>query len=123
MPLPTHLSDFEGSLYDTRDAEFKPLRENYSKHHAAIASVADFKATLRAGKYAWPGGYEIDFCTDDGATLCFECATDEFRNITDSIKTQASDGWRIIGAGIAEEEYGMFCDHCSRAVPTATDDD
>jgi len=50
--LPAHLFTVDtGELYDTRDPNWSssPLRPNYRRHHRTISSVADLKATLRAG--------------------------------------------------------------------------
>lgn len=46
----------QGNLHDTRDPNWAkhPLRKNYARHHREIKTVADFKATLRGGQYAWP---------------------------------------------------------------------
>ena len=76
MTCPNHLflSDCDGCLYDTRDPEWSknpPLRANYAIHCGSIKSVADLKATLRAGGFAWPGGYPLYFVTSDGGALSF----------------------------------------------------
>ena len=56
-----------GNLY--RRSDNKLIRKNYEKHHKAITGVDDLKATLRAGQWAWPGGYPLFFITSDGAAL------------------------------------------------------
>lgn len=111
------VGECDGALYDTRAQNWsdKPLRANFAWHHRKIESVADFKATLRAGKFTFPGGYELFFITGDGAAICFDCARDNFALIADSIKTDTNDGWRIVACDIAEHyESGLSCDHCSR---------
>lgn len=111
------ISSTDGALYDTRARNWSalpPLRPDYSRHHSTIKTVAQFKAALRAGAYAWPGGYSIYFITDDGAVLCHACAKKEARQIIPSIAQQSRDGWRVLGcACTADDEYGVVCDHCN----------
>jgi len=109
----------DGGLYDTRDSKWsvKPLRADYAQHKGKIESVADMKATLRAGAYAWPGGYELFFITSDGGAICFDCARKEFRLICDSIRNGHNDGWRVVACEIADYcEDGLACDHCGREI-------
>ena len=111
------IGECDGALYDTRAQNWsgKPLRANFAWHHKTIKTVADFKATLRAGRYTFPGGYELFFIASDGATIRFDCARENFALVADSIKTDARDGWKIVACDIAEYyESGLYCDHCSR---------
>jgi hypothetical protein len=121
------ISESDGGLYDTRGTNWseKPLRANYARHKRKIESVADMKATLRAGAYAWPGGYELFFITRDGGAICFDCARKAFRLICDSIRNGHSDGRRVVACDIAEYyEDGLACDHCGRdIVPFNESDD
>jgi hypothetical protein len=113
------ISESDGALYDTRAENWseKPLRANYARHHRNIQTVADMKATLRAGAYAWPGGYELFFITSDGAAICFNCARENFALIADSIRNDICDGWKVIGCDIAEYyDESLYCDHCSRQI-------
>ncbi len=119
------IGDSDGALYDTRGESWssdKPLRPNYRYHHRAIESVADLKATIRAGAYAWPGGYTLFFVTHDCAALCFKCARAEFRNILDSIATDTRDGWRVVGCDVNYEDSDLMCDHCSESIESAYGD-
>ena len=117
MTLPTHLSAFEGSLYDTRDSGFQPLRENYSKHHRTIASVADLKATLRAGEYAWPGGYQLFFLTNDGETISFDGVRGDFYNTVYEITEGYSS--RIVACDVTYEDTNMICAETNKPIPAA----
>ncbi len=116
-----HIAGDDGCLYDTRMVNWhgNPLRRNYSWHHAAIDTVADLKATLRAGPYAWPGGYPLYFLTSDGAVLSFKAAREEFRQIAWSIENQAHDGWLIIACGINWEDPDMECSHTGEPIEAA----
>jgi len=47
---------------------------------ALINTIGDFRAAVRNGAYAWPGGYPLFFICSDGAALCHKCAKAERRN-------------------------------------------
>lgn len=112
----------DGDMY--RDDNFSaPFRENFQYTHRHIKSTADFKATLRNGEYAWPGGYPMFFYTSDGAALCFECAKKEARNTVGSIRHNMSDGWKVIGCDINYEDTSLYCDHCNGKIESAYGDD
>lgn len=110
----------DGGLYDTRDSAWsrkRPLRPAYSGHARTIESASQFKAALRAGPYAWPGGYPLAFITHDGACLCFKCGRAELRQILDSIRSQSRDGWRVVGCEIMHaEESDDSCEHCGATI-------
>lgn len=115
------ISSTDGALYDTRVAgwnKLPPLRPNYERHHREIGTVADLKATLRAGPYIWPGGYEIAYLTADGACLCVSCTRKEFRQIAEAIRTNDTRGGWAVGATIhgAETDAHVDCDHCGRVI-------
>ena len=117
--LPDYLSTFEGALWDNRTTSPEPLRKNYSLHHREIESLADVKATLRAGPYTFLGCYPLYFITSDGAALCFGCAEKEFRQVVWDYLGDCSTGWRIVGCDINYEDTSLFCDHCSKKIESA----
>lgn len=84
-----------------------------------INSTLQFKQALRAGPYAWPGGYPTFFLCDDGGALCCGCARKEARRIMESIRDKQSDGWRVIGADINWEDSDLICDHCNQPIEAA----
>lgn len=95
--------DGDGCLYLAGQSE--PVRKNYRYSHAAIGNVADLKATLRAGCYAWPGGYPLYFITADGAALSFETVRREFRLVADAIRRRDNtSGWRVIACDVNWED-------------------
>jgi hypothetical protein len=120
--LPDHLfvSDCDGCLY--RPPNFKtPLRTNYAQHHRQIETVADLKACLRAGDYAWPGGYALFYLTIDGDTLSPASVRREFRNVADSIRNKSADGWRVIAVGTTAEleddnDNPPICSHTGKPI-------
>ena len=66
-------------------------------------------------KYAWPGGHEIIFVTDDGATLCNECVHKNYYQVAYSRRHDISDGWKVVACCLDENlQNGECCDHCSR---------
>lgn len=115
--------DFEGDLYSEKTGYKVPFRTNYKRHHKEIQTVADCKATIRAGEYAWPGGYPLFLLTSDGCPLCFDCAREEFSQIAYAIKYKLNDGWRIVGCDINYEEKDMLCGHCGERIESAYGDD
>lgn len=126
MSFPDHLFiASDGGLHDTRrdDWSRNPLRADYRYTFRDIRNVSQFKATLRNGAYAWPGGYPLFLLTDDGATLHFACARKEARNVMDSIQRKASDGWRVVACDVNWEDSDLCCDHCSKRIESAYGDD
>lgn len=122
MKLPEHLFvGCEGDLYDTRNPEWSkspPLRSNYERHVRDIKTADDVKACLRAGPYAWPGGYACFFITSDGAVLSFEAARKGFLQIICSLKDgDHGTGWHVCGLGCtADEDETPVCEHTGKAI-------
>lgn len=114
--LPEHFFTTDGALYDTRKPEWHklpPLRPVYNRHFSEITTTAEFKASLRAGEYTFPGGYTLAFTTADSCVLCFDCARKEAHLILDSIKSDCRDGWCVDGMiNVDECDDRIWCDHC-----------
>ena len=88
-----------------------------------INSISDFRAAIRNGQYAWPGGYPCYFITSDGAALSFDAARKERRNILESIATRSNDGWRVVGLDINWEDTELYCDHTNNKIQSAYGED
>lgn len=122
MNRPAHfmVSEGTGDLFDTRAADWDkrpPLRPAFERHFGAIESAADFKATVRAGGFAWPGAYPLALICDDGGLLCFDCGRKEARQILYSIRENCRDGWRVFACDICHaEETDDICDHCGQTI-------
>lgn len=117
--LPSYFHEFEGDLFDTRRDNWTahPVRTNYARHHRTIETGADLRATLRAGAYTFPGGYEVLYLTSDGACLCSNCVRAELSNVIDSIRSNCGDGWRVVAVyTTAECDEPETCAHCNREV-------
>jgi len=120
------ISDSDGHLYDTRNANWsaqKPLRPNYRQSHSLIKTVADFKATLRNGGFTFPGCYPLYFICNDGDSLSFEAAKANARSIMDSIATDCRDGWRVVACDVNYEDDEMVCAHTGKRIPSAYGND
>jgi hypothetical protein len=118
---PDHLFESSGQLFDTRDPRWssKPLRAIYSQGNREIRTTAEYKATLRNGAFAWPGGYPLYLICSDGAALCFACGRKELRNILEAIRDKDQSGWRVVACDINYEDSDLYCDHCSKPIESA----
>lgn len=106
----------EGSLYDTRNENWhknRPLRNVYQQCYRDISNIQELKATLRYGKYAWPGGYPICFVMNDGELLCYDCVLENYRLVVWSLNNNVNDGWKPEGTTIIYEMEEPCC-HCSK---------
>ena len=123
MTLPDHMfvSSCDGALHDTRDENWSstPLRPNYRRHHTTITSVADLKATLRAGRYTSLGSYPLFFIAADGAALSFEAVRDEFRECINGRSDYAIPGWCIVACDINYEDPDLYCAHSGDRIESA----
>ena len=87
-----------------------------------IKTVSDFRKAIRAGAYAWPGGYPLFFITADGGALSFEAAKAEARQVIGAIgHRQWQSGWRIIAAEVNWEDRNLTCDHTGEHIEAAYD--
>lgn len=123
--LPFHqFISSDGGLYDTRPISWSgrpALRANYAISHKLITSTADLKATLRAGPYAWPGGYPLYFITSDGEALSFESVRENLAQCLWSLMTNSRDGWRIIACDVNYEDVDLTCAHSGKPIEVAYD--
>jgi hypothetical protein len=106
---------FEGDLY--RDG--RVFRQKHTYSFRDIETASQFKATLRNGAFAWPGGYPLYFITSDGAALCFDCGKSEAKLILQSIKDYARDGWHVEACTVNWEDAELTCDHCDKEIESA----
>ena len=87
----------------------------------AIKTISDLKAALRAGEFAWPGGYQMYFMTAGGAALSFDAVKQSPRIEFEKIK--AGDCDRIISCAINYEDTDLYCDISGQRIPAAYGDD
>ena len=114
------LHSLSGNLYRDNGGlsatKLELIRKNYDTCHKTIKNVADMKATLRHGKYTWPGGYPLYFTTSDGAALSFESARENFYQICYSIRNNIDDGWKVVGVDVNYEDNNLYCDHSGEKI-------
>ena len=83
-------------------------------------TLAEIKSALRAGPYAWPGGYPLYFVTADGAALSFVAVRAEWRQIVDAHLTgNRRGGWYVDGIDVNYEDADLYCDHTGERIPSA----
>lgn len=87
-----------------------------------IKTISDFRAAMRNGPYAWPGGYPMFFWTADGGALSFAAVKKNRRIILEAIAGDCrSSGWRVNALEINWEEQDLFCDHTGQKIEAAYD--
>ena len=84
-----------------------------------IQTVSDFRAAMRQGSYAWPGGYPLFFIMEDGEAMSRAAVRDNLRSIIDSIANRRGDGWRVIGMEINWEDDSLTCCHTGERIESA----
>jgi len=123
-----HVSSINGGLYDTRVAGWHyraPLRALYCMHYKEIPNVAAFKATLRAGGFAWPGGYPMYFVLEDGGALSFEGARQNLRAILYDMThgVRGSGSWFVVGCEVNYEDGDLYCEATGEKILSAYGED
>ena len=82
-------------------------------------SIYELKNHLRDGEYAWPGGYQKFFITNDGEALSYKAVLDNIYAVMRSTKNQTQDGWCVIGVDINWEETYLTCAHTGDTIPAS----
>ena len=82
-------------------------------------TTQDLKTQLRAGEYAWPGGYPLFFIADDGQPLSFDAVRENFRSVIHSMRHQINDGWNVIGCDVNWEDSSLYCAHTGKRIESA----
>ena len=73
-------------------------------------------------KYAFPGGYPLYIVTNDGGSICVECARAEYKQIAHDTVKGWKTGWDCAGSDINWEDSELFCDHCGEKIESAYGD-
>lgn len=87
-------------------------------------TTRQFCEALRAGPYAWPGGYPCYFLLSDGETLSFKAAREEIRLVIGAIidgreNPHETSGWRVVAVDINWEDEDMVCAHSGERIESA----
>ena len=89
-----------------------------------MMTIAQFRAEMRAGRYAWPGGYPRFFVTADGGVLSFAAARECRREILSALARRDSrSGWAVDGVDINWEDHDLTCDHTGERIECAYPED
>lgn len=89
-----------------------------------IFNISDFRKAIRAGAYAWPGGYPLYFVMADCEALSFEAAKENKREILTALRDNANNNfpdkqWLIIGIDINYEDNELYCSHSNKKIECA----
>jgi hypothetical protein len=84
-----------------------------------IETPSDFGRALKAGPFAWPGGYPVYFVCADGEPLSFADAKAHAALICSAIRDQNRSGWRVIGADINWDDNCLFSAHSGEKIQAA----
>lgn len=84
-----------------------------------LNTLAKVKATLRAGPYAWPGGYPLYFVTRDGAALSFAAVRQQWRQIVADYLDGYDSGWTLSQCVVNWEDGALRCDHTGDPIESA----
>lgn len=87
-----------------------------------IKTIRDYKRAVRAGPFAFPGGYPLVYLCSDGGVLCHSCCIGEAAEIMRAIRDGDSSGWRVVACD-ALYEGDSTCDHCGHRTVGAYEDE
>lgn len=89
------------------------------RHYPTIKTVAELKATLRAGAFTGQGGYPMYFLADDGEALSFAAVRDNLANVMAAIQAGVRDGWRVTACDVNWEDGELCCAHTGNRILSA----
>ena len=88
-----------------------------------IKNSKDLKNALRAGPYAWPGGYPVYFIASDGEALSFKAVKENYREVLRAVRDnygwRVDSGWRVIAVDVNWGEYDWYCAHSGERIESA----
>jgi hypothetical protein len=82
-------------------------------------TLLELKKALRAGPYAWPGGYPLFVISHDGSPLCFDCVRAEWHQVVWDYLNNVSTGWRCDAIDTNWEDPDLRCDNCGKRIESA----
>jgi|ERR1700743_135009 len=88
-------------------------------------TLREIKKALRAGKYAWPGGYPLYFITTEGEALSFEAVRKGWRNVVASVAGYAGGDstWHITAIDTNWEDGALYCAESGERIESAYAED
>lgn len=91
-----------------------------------VMTLKDIKARLRAGPYAWPGGYPKYFVMADGEAMSFEAVKSAWKEVCRS-HLRPNDRWSwdflVAGCEINWEDAELICCHTNKRIESAYAED
>jgi hypothetical protein len=85
-----------------------------------MMTIDQFRETLEAGPYAWPGGYPRYFIMADGEALSFAAAVECRPQIEDSLRgINPDNNWTPMAVDINWEDTALVCAHTGKAIESA----
>jgi hypothetical protein len=89
-----------------------------------INNTKDLRDAVRAGKYAWPGGYPRYFIAADGEALSFDAVRAEYRQVLRAVKYPRTDTqWQVACTDINWENPDLYCAHTGERIESAYAED
>lgn len=95
----------------------------------AMMTLKAVKEQLRAGPYAWPGGYPRYFICGDGEAMCFACVRKQWRGVVSAHRQMSQTNghrvpsnvseWLMAATGVNWEDPDLFCAHCGTRIQSA----
>lgn len=82
-------------------------------------NVKEFIASVRAGKFAWPGGYPKFWITYDCEALSYEAVRSNALQIARAIKHNTRCSWQVIACDINWEDPDLYCSHTNARIESA----
>ena len=100
--------------------EYKPVDTLISSIIKELQDAGYTDVQYRGFEYSKhaDGGYPLYYITEDNACLCPDCAN-ENKALTISDDAQ----WKIIAMDANYEDTSLYCDHCSKQIPSAYGED
>lgn len=114
-----------GDLHDTRlpDWASKPIRPQHAWTHRTIKNGLQLRQTLRAGAYAWPGGYPIVLITSDGEYVSPKALMDDKSALYVALcDIRSGYSGRIVGADIYYKGPPVQCAYTGVTIESAYGD-
>lgn len=111
----------DGDLVRVSDKSYAVIREKYECHHGVITNGKKLCATLRAGPYAWPGGYPLFIGNNCGEATHFECVKENLSSIIYDLRHNPRFG--PMYCEINYEDTDLYCDCCGEKIESAYGDD
>lgn len=89
-----------------------------------INSISDYRAAIRNGAYAWPGGYPLYFVMSDGEAMSFAAGKKERRCILEALRDYQTNkhersGWRPVAIEVNWEVPDLYCAHTNERIESA----